>query len=167
MGRGVFLIKNQDDLARYCEVTTPAYIQEYLKIDRDIRVVVIGEKIAHSYWRIAPHEDFRSNVSVGATISLDPVPQKVLDIALHSSIIKGEENLDKFVSLVDSFLTMPCSATLQVNVIDRDTLLRARANPELPEFRTLIVRVWGFSAVFVDLPDALQDHVLARTEHRM
>jgi len=27
------------------------------------------------------------------------------------------------------------------------------------------VRVWGFSAVFVDLPAELQDHVLARTEH--
>ena len=55
--------------------------------------------------------------------------------------------------------------SLQVNVIDRDTLLRARARPDAPEFRTLIVRVWGFSAVFVELPEALQDHVLARTEH--
>ena len=54
---------------------------------------------------------------------------------------------------------------LQLNVIDRETLLRARENPDLPEFRTLIVRVWGFSAVFVELPPALQDHVLARTEH--
>ena len=89
----------------------------------------------------------------------------VLDIALHSAIVQGTEGLDKFVSLVESFLRMPGTATLQVNIIDRDTLLRARANPDAPEFRTLIVRVWGFSAVFVDLPVALQDHVLARTEH--
>lgn len=89
----------------------------------------------------------------------------VLDIALHSAIVQGAEGLDKFVSLVDSFLRMPGAATLQVNIIDRDTLLRARANPDAPEFRTLIVRVWGFSAVFVDLPVPLQDHVLARTEH--
>jgi pyruvate-formate lyase len=66
---------------------------------------------------------------------------------------------------VQSFLTLPCTATLQLNVIDRETLLRARADPGNPEFRTLIVRVWGFSAVFVDLPAELQDHVLARTEH--
>ena len=91
----------------------------------------------------------------------------VLDIALHSALIRGEEGFESFVDLVDSFLRMPCSATLQVNVIDRETLMRARENPDLPEFRTLIVRVWGFSAVFVELPPALQDHVLARTEHQI
>ena len=71
----------------------------------------------------------------------------------------------KFAALVASFLHMPCTATLQINVVDRDTLLRARERPDAPEFRTLIVRVWGFSAPFVELPEALQDHVLARTEH--
>jgi pyruvate-formate lyase len=89
----------------------------------------------------------------------------VLDIALHSLIVRTREGFEKFVSLVDSFLKMRCTATLQVNIIDRDTLLRARANPSAPEFRTLIVRVWGFSAVFVELPPPLQDHVLGRTEH--
>ena len=89
----------------------------------------------------------------------------VLDIALHSSVFSGEEGLEKLVALADSFLRMPCTATLQLNVIDRETLLRARANPDSPEFRTLIVRVWGFSAVFVDLPSTLQEHVLSRTEH--
>jgi len=89
----------------------------------------------------------------------------VLDIALHSGILQTEDAFEKFVALLTVFLKMPSTATLQVNVIDRETLLRARENPELPEFKTLIVRVWGFSAVFVDLPEGLQDHVLARTEH--
>jgi formate C-acetyltransferase len=89
----------------------------------------------------------------------------VLDLALHSSVFNGDESLDKLAALIRSFLTMPCTATLQPNVLDRDTLLKARANPRDPQYRTLIVRVWGFSAVFVDLPADLQDHVLARTEH--
>ncbi|MDP6273635.1 MAG: pyruvate formate lyase family protein [Dehalococcoidia bacterium] len=89
----------------------------------------------------------------------------VLDIALHSGILQTNDAFEKFVALLTVFLKMPSTATLQVNVIDRETLLRARENPELPEFKTLIVRVWGFSAVFVDLPEGLQDHVLARTEH--
>jgi formate C-acetyltransferase len=88
----------------------------------------------------------------------------VLDIAFHAPSVRGE-GMPKFVSLVETFLDMPCTATLQVNVIDRDTLLRARERPDAPEFRTLIVRVWGFSAVFVELSKSLQDHVLARTEH--
>ena len=82
MGRGVFLITNEDDLSAYCRIANPAYIQEYLHIDRDIRVVVIGAKIVHAYWRIAPAGEFRSNVAVGATISLAPVPQQALDLAL-------------------------------------------------------------------------------------
>ncbi len=91
----------------------------------------------------------------------------VLDMALHTSVIRGEEGFEKFLNLVDSFLKMPCTATLQMNVIDRDTLLSARANPQSPEYKTLIVRVWGFSAVFVELDPVLQDHVISRTEHVM
>ncbi len=89
----------------------------------------------------------------------------VLDIALHSSVFKGEGSLDKLAALIDGFLKMGCTTTLQPNVLDRETLLKARANPHDPQYRTLIVRVWGFSAVFVDLPDDLQEHVLSRTEH--
>jgi formate C-acetyltransferase len=91
----------------------------------------------------------------------------VLDIALHSGLLGKEEGFEEFVALVDSSLKLPCTTTLQINVIDRDQLLRARDHPDLPEFRTLIVRVWGFSAVFVELPEVLQDHVLSRTEHRL
>ncbi|HGJ64910.1 TPA: hypothetical protein ENS27_05905 [bacterium] len=89
----------------------------------------------------------------------------VLDIAFHTTAIRGEDGFNNLVSFVDTFLKLPCTATLQINVIDRDKLLEARANPSLPEYRTLVVRVWGFSAVFIELDPALQEHVLSRTEH--
>jgi pyruvate-formate lyase len=89
----------------------------------------------------------------------------VLDIALHSSVFRGEGSLDKLAALIEGFRQLGCTTTLQPNVLDRETLLRARANPHDPQYRTLIVRVWGFSAVFVDLPEDLQEHVLSRTEH--
>jgi len=89
MGRGVYLIKNKDDLSNYSRLTTTAYIQEYLPSDRDIRVVIIGNKAVHAYWRVAPSGEFRSNVAVGGTISLDPAPQKVLDLALHTANLCG------------------------------------------------------------------------------
>lgn len=85
MGRGVFLIRNQEDLNSYISRSNVAYIQEYLPSDRDIRVVVIGDRVVHAYWRIAPSGEFRSNVAVGATISLDPVPKNVLDLALDTA----------------------------------------------------------------------------------
>ncbi|MDM8550796.1 RimK family alpha-L-glutamate ligase [Desulfobacterales bacterium HSG2] len=85
MGRGVYLIRDEAELSAYCELTPPAYIQEYLPIDRDMRVVVIGSRVIHAYWRIAPPGEFRTNVAVGATVSLDPVPRKALDLALHTA----------------------------------------------------------------------------------
>ena len=48
MGRGVFLVKNDEELSACSElIEGPAYIQEYLPIDRDIRAVVIGNKVAN------------------------------------------------------------------------------------------------------------------------
>jgi ribosomal protein S6--L-glutamate ligase len=65
--------------------TDAAYIQAYLPVDRDIRIVVIGKKIAHAYWRIAAAGEFRTNLAVGGTVCLDDVPSKALDLALDTA----------------------------------------------------------------------------------
>ena len=83
MGRGVFLIQNPVDLEAYLQSVDIAYIQEYLPVDRDIRVVIIGKRIVHAYWRLAPANEFRTNVAVGGQISLGSVPGEALDLALH------------------------------------------------------------------------------------
>ncbi len=85
MGRGVFLIKNQKDLSDYLANPWPAYIQEYLPVDRDIRVIIIGKEIALSYFRITKPGEFRSNVSLGGKINFDNLPQKALDTALDAA----------------------------------------------------------------------------------
>ena len=85
MGRGVYLIRQDDDLSDYLKLTDVAYIQEYLALDRDIRVIVIGNRIVHAYWRIAPQDEFRSNIAVGGTVSLSAVPSQALDLALHTA----------------------------------------------------------------------------------
>jgi ribosomal protein S6--L-glutamate ligase len=82
-GGGVYLIHNEKELRNYLELAGPAYIQEYLPIDRDIRAVVIGKRIVHTYWRIAPPDEFRSNVAVGGRISLKAVPEEARDLALQ------------------------------------------------------------------------------------
>jgi choline trimethylamine-lyase len=51
---------------------------------------------------------------------------------------------------------------IQFNIVDRQTLLKAKAEKE--KYSDLIVRVAGFSAYFVDLSEGLQDHIIARTE---
>lgn len=85
MGRGVYLIRNDGDLLKYLEGDHPAYIQEYLPHDRDMRFVVIGDSVVHAYWRYNPPEDFRSNVAVGGRIGLEQVPEEAFDLALHTA----------------------------------------------------------------------------------
>ena len=89
MGRDVFLIQNKADLQNYLEGYTPAYIQAYLPVDRDMRVVVINGKIVHAYWRVTAKGEFRSNVAMGADVKLDPVPGNALDLALHTAAACG------------------------------------------------------------------------------
>ena len=85
MGRGVFLIQSQTELDDYLALTDVAYIQEYLPVDRDIRVVVIGQRIVHAYWRIASQYEFRSNIALGGRICLDAVPGEALELALQTA----------------------------------------------------------------------------------
>jgi ribosomal protein S6--L-glutamate ligase len=80
-GRGVFLIRNREDLQDYLQKYAPAYIQEYLPIDRDLRVVLVGAKVVHVYWRIARTGEFRSNVSLGGRISFENIPDDALRFA--------------------------------------------------------------------------------------
>jgi len=85
LGRGVYLIRSMGELERYCQNQGPAYIQEYLPIDRDMRIVVVGKKVIHAYWRIASDGDFRNNLAAGGRIDLAAVPQEALNLALHTA----------------------------------------------------------------------------------
>ncbi len=49
---------------------------------------------------------------------------------------------------------------MQMNVVSSKTLIEARENPE--KFPNLIVRVWGFSAYFKDLPEDYKDVLISR-----
>jgi pyruvate-formate lyase len=50
----------------------------------------------------------------------------------------------------------------QFNVVSKQTLLAAQANPE--KYKGLLVRVAGYSAYFTELSEALQNDLIGRTE---
>jgi ribosomal protein S6--L-glutamate ligase len=85
MGRGVFLIRSRTHLADYCRREPTAYIQEYLPMDRDMRIIVIGRQVVHAYWRIAASGEFRTNIGLGGQISLAKVPDEALNLALSTA----------------------------------------------------------------------------------
>ncbi|MBP5312208.1 MAG: hypothetical protein J6112_05180 [Clostridia bacterium] len=52
---------------------------------------------------------------------------------------------------------------IQINSTSREILEDARLHPE--NYSSLVVRVSGFSALYVTLPDAVQEDILSRTQH--
>ena len=93
MGRGVYLIHNPAQLDDYCRLTHAAYIQQYLPVDRDLRVVVIGRQVVHAYWRLAPDGDFRANLARGGKVDLAPVPKAACDLARHTARACGWDDV--------------------------------------------------------------------------
>ena len=85
LGRGVFLIRSVRELKQYCRNHRPAYIQEYLPIGRDIRVIVIGNKVVHAYWRVAKRGEFRTNLAAGGTVDPSGVPDDARAFALETA----------------------------------------------------------------------------------
>ncbi len=93
MGQGVYLIKNDADLKAYTLDRHVTYVQQYLPIDRDIRVVVIGSNVVHAYWRIARKGEFRTNLAMGGRISLNPVPDAAIALARRAAKVCGWDDV--------------------------------------------------------------------------
>ncbi|MCB1125279.1 MAG: hypothetical protein KDM81_02205 [Verrucomicrobiae bacterium] len=86
----------------------------------------------------------------------------LLNLKFTPSLVATEEGLNKWGHLVRGYFRMD-GHHVQFNIVDADTLRRARENPE--EHRDLIVRVAGYSDYFCDLSEALQEEIIQRTEH--
>jgi pyruvate-formate lyase len=78
------------------------------------------------------------------------------------ALLADEAGLTGLVKLVRTYFALG-GHHVQFNVVDAATLRAAQAHPE--EHRDLIVRVAGYSDYFCDLGKALQDEIIARTEH--
>jgi pyruvate formate-lyase/glycerol dehydratase family glycyl radical enzyme len=100
--------------------------------------------------------------SMSRITSLHPPMGTMFDVKLQPAVIRGTEGTEKLQALVQAFLALDGKA-LQFNVVDAATLRAAQADPEA--FRNLLVRVWGFSAYFVELAADFQEHIINRTEH--
>ena len=69
--------------------------------------------------------------------------------------------IDNLVALLDGY-SEKGGHHLNVNVLNRDTLLDAQKHPE--NYKHLVVRVAGYSALFTTLSKSLQDDIIRRTE---
>ena len=85
----------------------------------------------------------------------------LLNQKFHPSALNGMSGLTKFVALIRSYFDQK-GMHVQFNVVTKETLLDAQKNPE--KYKTLVVRVAGYSALFTTLSKSLQDDIINRTE---
>jgi len=84
-----------------------------------------------------------------------------LTIEIHDSAFAMPDGVGKVANLVKFFIERG-GHQMQINTINRDTLLDAQAHPE--RHRHLIVRVWGWSGYFIELDKCFQDQIIKRVE---
>jgi trans-4-hydroxy-L-proline dehydratase len=87
----------------------------------------------------------------------------LLNQKLTPRLLEGEGGLENLVQLVRTYFRLD-GHHIQFNVVDAETLRAAQRSPE--QYRDLIVRVAGYSDYFCDLTLALQEEIIARTEHQ-
>jgi formate C-acetyltransferase len=106
----------------------------------------------------------------GATAVLHSVSKLDLRLASNGALLnmkflptffEGPQALAKFAQLLRGFCTLHVPH-VQFNVVSAATLRAAQAGPD--EFRSLVVRVAGYSAYFIELDKDLQDEIIRRTE---
>ncbi|MDO4332606.1 MAG: pyruvate formate lyase family protein [Eubacteriales bacterium] len=83
----------------------------------------------------------------------------VVDVVIQPNLIV--DNIDKFVQYLMAIIKKGVFQ-IQFNVLSYEKLVDAKAHPEL--YPDLIVRVWGFSAYFKDLPESYQDQLIKRAK---
>jgi pyruvate-formate lyase len=78
-------------------------------------------------------------------------------------MVRTDADRDKFVALLKTQIAQKGFSQILLNVLDNDMLKDAQKHPE--KYRNINVRVSGYNAQFVDLPEPVQNEIINRTKH--
>lgn len=85
-----------------------------------------------------------------------------LTLEFASSMFEGEESIKKIAALVKAYIDLG-GHQLQLNAVNSAVMKDAQLHPE--RHKQLVVRIWGWSAYFVELDKEYQDHVMRRQQY--
>ena len=88
----------------------------------------------------------------------------MLNIKLTPAIVNGAEGKSRLSAFIKTFIDLNVFH-VQFNVVNHTILRKAQLNPE--EYKSLLVRVAGYSAYFVELSKEIQEDILSRTAHEL
>jgi len=102
--------------------------------------------------------------SVGKMNNAEVSLGQTLNLRLDPAIFEKADGFKRLADLVRAFVDQKLDH-VQINVVSTETLRTAQREPE--KYRDLVVKVAGYNARFADLHKALQDSIIARTEHSL
>jgi len=104
--------------------------------------------------------------AMNSVTKLDPMFMEgpLLNMKFAPGMLRSGEGKQKFAELLGTYFDQGGNH-VQFNILDRETLLDAKAHPE--NYRNLVVRVAGYSAFWVELTPAVQDEIISRTEQAL
>ena len=63
----------------------PVYMQDFVPMEADVRVMLIGHKPVCAFWRRPPEGEWLTNTSQGGSMDYQNVPKELLDLAVKVS----------------------------------------------------------------------------------
>ena len=79
--------------------------------------------------------------------------------------VESDEGMRKWADLTRTYFESLDGAQVQYNIVSKDTMLNAQKHPS--DYKDLVVRVAGYSGLFVELKKNLQDSIIERTEQNL
>ena len=171
-----FLRHYGEEVARYANVRGGAFqpgsytVSAHIPLGRNVGATPdgrrAGEQLADG--GLSPmvgrdkHGPTASLQSVGKLPNVLDSNGSLLNVKFSPATLAGDLGKQKLVAYLRSFSRLGIQH-IQFNVVDRATLLDAQAHPE--RHRDLVVRVAGYSAMFTELAEGIQNDIINRTEH--
>ena len=155
-----------DDEARFLSgIHQPHYVKQGAEIGATPDGRKAGEPIPVTLTPSNGTDRKGPTAVIKSVTKIDPMLcqwNSALLLNFHSSAVTGQEAQQKFEHLLKTFISLG-GVQLQTNVLDVETLRTAQREPE--KHKNLVIRVWGFSAYFVDLSKQYQEEIISRTLH--
>lgn len=115
-----------------------------------------------------PGADRKGPTGVLQSLSTLPYPSidggTLLNMKFTPNSVDGIEGQQRISAFLKTFIDMDLFH-IQFNVIGQDVLRCAQQHPD--EYRSLLIRVAGYSAYFVELSKEVQDDIISRTTHTL
>lgn len=140
--------------------SSPNYISQAHDIEASMDGRRSGEPLSTHISPVGRDVDITEVINFASLMSFDGcrVNGNVVDFIIPAAF---NRHVDKLSELLNDSVQRGLYE-LQLNVLDKNTLIDARNHPE--KYPDLVVRVWGFSAYFNELPDEYKVNLINRAE---